>query len=148
MERRSKFWIMPDVQKGYLLNMIMFWLTTTVLALVSLVLLLLYIQSQGVADQQWILDIWDYFKSKGELVFIFFGIHFFISLFFGFLFFRIFTLRICGPIYHVQNYLKALNAKPGSSNGADEVRIRKSDYFQSLTKELNEVLKRAGVVKN
>lgn len=141
MERRAKIWIMGDVQRGYLFNMIMFWFITTVLSLISIFFLLVYLQNQSAADHQWVQDFWEYFKSKGNLIYIFFGIHFLISLLFGVYFFRKFTLRICGPIHNLQNQLQVINTSQEQNEGPREIRIRKTDYFQKLAYEINELLR-------
>lgn len=56
----------------------------------------------------------------------------------GFFFFNRFTNRIVGPIYNINNVVKAVNE---GKNEAPQIRLRQGDYFTEFAKNLNILFK-------
>jgi signal transduction histidine kinase len=47
--------------------------------------------------------------------------------------------RVAGPIYHMIQYLKGVQA---GTNKGQELKLRKNDFFQELADEINKTLKK------
>ena len=136
--RRRTLIINPEIQYGMLTYVGALILINVIAQFISMMMFFSQIATLAQGNDSAFSDILHLMSDYKSLFFVYNLIPSVSISIIGFYFFNRFTNRIVGPIYNINNVVKATNA---GTNEKPQIRLRDGDYFMEFAANLNTLFK-------